>query len=633
MFPVIITDNGWSLALGKAKLDDCRIFVDLGEGTIVDVFAIERRARMEGEDALVCDFLKPGDFRLAVTWVRAEQGGVHLQARLHAERPLHVRSIVLGKTAVSAISLGTDKQPTHHVIPDGEQPGMLLTSGVYPIDDPDIAGRFVSVLANHDAALLFGIVGECRFFDRYLVRDGHFRFESELDLPLAAGAEEASDTFYIASGDSPHEVLTAYSRLFQRRRGYDAADVCGWNSWDYYFFAVDEEAVYENMAEISRRDWLKPRAKCIVIDAGWAFRWGDWRPGPTFGCDLSLFVERCRRDGFVPGIWIAPFSADPGCVLARRHPEIFCQGPDGRPEAYDGWLVLDPTHPGGEQFMRETFRYLYDLGFRYFKTDYLYTLLYANLYHRRGMGKIEVMRHGLTIIREEVKDSYFLGCGAQDEAAVGICDGNRLALDINTFFANVRIDARTIAVKYWQHKNLFIADPDFLIVRSDATADDLHHNSPMLATRPYDPWGFRTGPFWQTENESRCWATMVLLSGGPITLSDRLSRLNEVGWRQIRTVFDYFNGEAAIPLDLLDNAPPRVWYRPGEMPLLAIFNWENEWDTLEVDLEDAHFQGLPIEGYLQDIWQGPAYRAEGSKLLVEVPPRDVILLALDGVKA
>lgn len=186
-----------------------------------------------------------------------------------------------------------------------------------------------------------------------------------------------------------------------------------------------------------------------------------------------------------------------------------------------------------------------------------------------------------------------------------------------------RLEVRYSYIRIWINWN----DPDFLIVRVEETADDVAHN-PYHVPQEYDPWKLRSGSIFQRANESRCWATIVLLSGGMLTLSDRLSRLNEKGWEQIRTVFQYFTGRAAIPLDILENMPPRIWYRPGDVPLLAVFNWGDQRDMLDVDLGDTLFKELHIRENLKDIWSGRIYHVEDGILHVELLPRDVILLLL-----
>ena len=123
--------------------------------------------------------------------------------------------------------------------------------------------------------------------------------------------------------------------------------------------------------------------------------------------------------------------------------------------------------------------------------------------------------------------------------------------------------------------------------------------------------------------ETRCWATISVLAGGPLTLSDRLSQLNAAGWQQIETMFSLFTGEAARPLDLLASETPTIWVRAGSAPLLALFNWGDA--PAEVQVTTAILP-TALRGALVDAWSGQEYQANTDALAVPVAPRDVALL-------
>lgn len=190
--------------------------------------------------------------------------------------------------------------------------------------------------------------------------------------------------------------------------------------------------------------------------------------------------------------------------------------------------ILDVTHPEGEDYIAKVFSYLYELGFRYFKLDFLGYVENVCQFYRRAEGTIWIIRHLLKIVRRSTKDSYILGCGCPPEAGIGLCDGMRIGGDISNFFPTVRINSQYIAMRHWMHNRFFINDPDFLIVRGKVTSKDTIFN-PYLPSKPYKYFTHRSGEVFSHSSESKCWATMVLLSGGPVALSDRISTLNSEG--------------------------------------------------------------------------------------------------------
>jgi hypothetical protein len=78
------------------------------------------------------------------------------------------------------------------------------------------------------------------------------------------------------------------------------------------------------------------------------------------------------------------------------------------------------------------------------------------------------------------------------------------------------------------------------------------------------------------EEELRTWATVLMLSGGDMVLSDNLSTLNDRGREIIRKALAFRLYAPAVPVDLLDcpGAPPSTWIGEKDgSKVLALFNW------------------------------------------------------------
>ena len=120
--------------------------------------------------------------------------------------------------------------------------------------------------------------------------------------------------------------------------------------------------------------------------------------------------------------------------------------------------------------------------------------------------------------------------------------------------------------------------------------------------------------------EVRSWASLVILSGGLVNLSDKIEILNEAGLGIIRTVLEYAGGNAAIPVDLSSPVPRILLRRDGRQCLLGLFNWSND-KSVSVCASRSHGIPFPASGSINDIWSGDNVRIADNALTVKLPPR------------
>ena len=161
------------------------------------------------------------------------------------------------------------------------------------------------------------------------------------------------------------------------------------------------------------------------------------------------------------------------------------------------------------------------------------------------------------------------------------------------------------------NNRLFISDPDFLMVRSDATASDLEfHHNPYHWPGLSDLVGSRSGKPWSDAAEPRIWATLIALSGGAITLADHIGKLNRTGLNMINTVLELASSKAAKPLDLFENIYPSLWLREENgKKTLGLINWSDT--EKEFSLTD-----YPPNG--REIWTNKTI----TKNKIQIPPHD-----------
>lgn len=275
-----------------------------------------------------------------------------------------------------------------------------------------------------------------------------------------------------------------------------------WCTWYRYFEQITAEDVRENLAAI---DALELPVDVIQIDDGWSTGTGEGtRVRDSFG-DLATLVDTIRSGGRRAGIWLAPFLAGTRTTLAREHPE-WLVGPAGVNWGQDQ-AGLDLTHPGVQEYLGRVLGGLRDLGVDYFKLDFLYAGAIPGPRHE-DLDGVQAYRAGMRLIRETVGEEAFLvGCGAPILPSIGLVDAMRVSPD--TFHeggedgsAGLR-GRMSLEARAWQHRRLWINDPDCLVAR------------PSFALRDE-------------------WASVVRDAGGLASFSDRLAELDDHGLAMVR---------------------------------------------------------------------------------------------------
>jgi alpha-galactosidase len=214
---------------------------------------------------------------------------------------------------------------------------------------------------------------------------------------------------------------------------------------------------------------------------------GDWLDvKPQFPRGMKPLLEDIRERGFTPGLWIAPFLVGNRSRLYAEHPDWTVQSVSGGPLVHmrfygefrwhkrsEEYYVLDTTHPDAAAYIRSVFRiWRKDWGAQYFKTDFMnagaeYGPDQAK-WHQAGLSRVEVWQRMATIIREEIGESLWLGCGCPLWASVGLVDAVRIGRDIGVSW-NGEYSAesllRDLETRNHASGTLWQADPDCVLLR------------------------------------------------------------------------------------------------------------------------------------------------------------------------
>lgn len=249
-----------------------------------------------------------------------------------------------------------------------------------------------------------------------------------------------------------------------------------WCSWYDYFSGIAEADVDENLRAITERELP---VDVIQLDDGYERELGDWLKLSSRFTSLSSMVERIRKQGRRAGIWLAPFLVGVRSAIAAEHPDWIVRGESGEPVfAIHNWgqepYVLDVTHPGVRDYLTTVLRSFVDVGFDFFKLDFLYAGALDGRRLDASLTATQAYRQGMEHIRSAVgEDAHLLGCGAPLLPSVGLVDAMRISADTSPHWMPPEGDmsfpggeAAELSVhgRAYQHGRYWVNDPDCLLL-------------------------------------------------------------------------------------------------------------------------------------------------------------------------
>lgn len=312
------------------------------------------------------------------------------------------------------------------------------------------------------------------------------------------GARLESERLVIFEHPGVEEALRAWARLVADaaplaprcsvETGRGRNGIIGWCSWYNLYAAISEDLILEHLRgveKIARQAQLPMRV--FQIDDGFTPEMGDWLDvKPQFPRGMKPLLAEMRAAGFAPGLWIAPFMVGNRSRLYREHSDWVVQAVAGGPLVHwrlyaefrwhkrsEEYYILDTTHPDAFAYLRRVFRtWRHEWGCEYFKTDFMFWGAEhgpeRGRWRQPGMTRIEIWRRAAEMIRTEIGDATWLGCGCPLWASVGLVDAARIGRDLGVEWREdvaARALFRDVAARNFANGILWQADPDCILLR------------------------------------------------------------------------------------------------------------------------------------------------------------------------
>jgi alpha-galactosidase len=295
-------------------------------------------------------------------------------------------------------------------------------------------------------------------------------------------------------GDDVEEALRDWARIVAAESPLPPRvpkrRITGWCSWYNLYAAITEENILEHLhAARDFRERHQVPLDIFLIDDGFTPEMGDWlEVKPQFPRGMKPLLADIRAAGFTPGLWIAPFMVGNRSRLFRDHADwVVRERATGEPLAQmtfygefrwhkrsEEYYILDVTHPEAEAYIRRVFRtWAQDWGAAYFKTDFM---LFGSehgpdraQWHQDGLSRIAIWRKMAALIREEIGDALWLGCGCPLWPSIGYVDAVRIGRDVGvTWKGEYSAESllRDQVTRNHGHGILWQADPDCVLLRT-----------------------------------------------------------------------------------------------------------------------------------------------------------------------
>jgi len=448
----------------------------------------------------------------------------------------------------------------------------------------------------------------------------------DLSLRVSSGESLSSERLMFAIGTDYHAQLEQYGRTVRSLHNarVDAATPIGWWSWTAYYFGVSEGTMATNAA------WLAENLRTsgytyFQIDEGYQYARGEYTTtdGSRFPLGLAHSADVVRHDGLTFGVWTAPFEVSERAWVYEHHKEWLVHNAAGAPihighvtDQKDPLYVLDTTHPGAQEYLRQTYTTLRDWGVRFIKMDFMDDTAIEGSYFRPNTTALEAQRIGLKIIRDAVGEGVVLDKdGSPMLNPVGLVDAGRISQDTGHTFGATRDAASGVAARYYMNRNFFVADPDAFTVSTQTVTDQSWHGG----QRPL------------SLDEAKVSIALSAVSGGMFEIGDDLPTLGASPERLslVRNpdLLDMARlGRASTPIDLLSYAPsdqqPSIFLleENEHQAVLTVFNWTEASRTRAINLtrlglkDPGHYKLIDVLGA-----EGCCEISSGTITLVQKP--------------
>jgi alpha-galactosidase len=413
----------------------------------------------------------------------------------------------------------------------------------------------------------------------YDLKGGPAENQMEISIPIEAGGKFVSERVMLEAGLDYRRQLTTYGEAIHKLHHPRIPEETpmGWWSWTAYYGAINEGETLVNA------DWQAAHIKSLgynffQVDEGYQYARGEYvTPNATqYPSGMRALGHHVVGDGLLFGVWTAPFQVTSRAWVYEHHKDWLVHNAKGEPihtellwrQKSDVIYVLDPTNPGAQEYLRQTYRTLVrEWGVRFIKLDFMDSSAIEGVMYRPHTTALEALRIGLQVIRDAVGDDVLLDKdGSPMLTPVGLVDTGRISADTAHSFEGTRTAAPGIAARFYMHRNFFLDDPDAFNTVAETFADHTRASStyPLSLAQTSIALSAVSGGMYEIGDD-------MLVMGAQ---KDRLALVQNEDLINMAKL-----GRASTPVDLMTYEPedelPSVYFlrESPRQSILTVFNW------------------------------------------------------------
>jgi len=620
----------YSLRFPGFYLEDCRVAM-LSENLEYPlkwrwVEKDAHRYLLHGENEL-------GQWLLEFTTIRNRGGMSGVAIRFSGELKQSLRHLQIQILSLSDIECD-------HLLTQGMRSGDCLSRCLPAEHQFDFTCYYQMILSREGHHLQLGFPlhqSHPSCFRGEVFPSGSMNLCAQMETRHYDGTAITAPVLSLFSGRDGHRLMESWAEDNREpAKDFSGLSVAGWNTWDYYRWTIDETEVLKNAEFIARDPVLSRHVKRIIIDDGWQYCYGEWDANPRFPSGMAALARELKQMGFEPGLWVAPLLAEPHSRIAQLNPEMLACGESGLPCLAFNCMkrqafVLDPTTVQVRQHLYDLFRRYVEMGYGYFKLDFMHAPLLARQFADRRVSRSNLIAMAMDPIHRATEGvAAILGCNYPFEAGSKYVQSVRVGKDIHAVWQNIRDNAVNVAARFWANRRLWHNDPDFVLCRGPETSHDEDINRLKALLVFIDPDEIDADHRLQswasaTRAQLEVLLSIVIMCGGAVNLSDNMMKLNAAGLDLARRTVAAEPGEPGIPMDLFETECPTIWRQKMQSGhRLLLINWRDDSQTMRINLKRLGIESRTGKNF----WTDAPITIDQGWLEAEFAPTSCLLVQL-----